>query len=114
MFFFTPTKSFVRSFCYGVTLNFISFTAFTIFLDDFGQQPPNSPLRTSTRTSEHFLLSELLHPVTTCNFEATGARILSKTLAQDTAGGCGVRGCHVKRLIMLPALQKVSVSNRSL
>ena len=112
MFFFTATKSVIRSCCYGVALNVISFTAFTIFTDNFGQQPQNSPPRTSTRTSVRFVFSQLLHPVTTSNFELTGARILFKTPAQDTAGGCGMRGCqHVKRLTNSPALQKVIVSN---
>ena len=109
MFSFTATKSVIRSYCYGVALNLI---AFTIFTDNFGQQPPNSPPRTSTRTCARFVLSQLLHPVTTSNFELTGARILFKTQAQDTAGGCGMRGCqHVKRLTNLPALPKVIVSN---
>ncbi len=124
MFFFTATKSVIRSCCYEVALNnFISFTVFTIFTDNFGQQPQNSPPRTSTRTSARFVFSQLLHPVTTSNFELTGtnttsnfeltgARILFKTQAQDTTGGCGMRGCqHVKRLTNSPALQKVIVSN---
>ena len=73
---------------------------------------PQIPPRALALAQAHvFFFSQLLHLVTTCNFELTGARILLKTQAQDTAGGCGVRGCqHVKRLTILPALQKVSVS----
>ncbi len=65
--FFTATKSFIRSCCYGVALNFISFTAFTIFTDVFGQQPPNLPLHTITHSR-----TDMIHvPILNSNVKDT-------------------------------------------